>query len=83
MDFKKEVFLSMSEDIRKELNKCPGAFKAFVACVWEEMSAEDMYARVIIRDRYKLHRATLLAQASLINRAVDEYLVMSALAMYD
>lgn len=83
MDFNKEVYLSMSEEVRKELSKCPGAFKAFVACVWEEMSAEDMYARTPIRDLYRLNRATLLAQASLINRAVDEYLVMSALAMYD
>ena len=79
----KEVFLMMSEETLKGFSAHPGAFRAWVACMFEEITAEEMYGRAEARDKYRLSRATLLQHGDFINKAMDEYIIMSCLPTYE
>lgn len=83
MEVSKDVYFMMSEEVRKELSTHPGAFKAWIACLWEGYSAEEMYARAKERDSYGLTRATLITQKDLINKALDEYEIYASFPNYE
>lgn len=83
MNICKEVYLRMSSDIRTELTSSPGAFKAWFVCVLEGVSAEELYARAGLREMYGINRNTVYNKKELINKAADEYFVVSAIEHFE
>lgn len=83
MNICKEVYLRMDSEIRRELLSSPGAFKAWFVCVLEEVSAEELYSRAGLREIHGINRNTVYNKRELINKAADEYFVMSAIEHFE
>ena len=82
MDIRKETWQMMDPEIVDRLMSCPGAFKTWVVCVWEDIDADDLYRKVDVQEMYHVNRKTIYNNKELINRAFDEYVIMSAVAHY-
>lgn len=69
----KEYYWQMDPDIRERLTSSPAAFKIFVACLFEGISADEMLARHKLYERYGLNRTSLRVHANTVNAALNEY----------
>ena len=69
----KKYYWMMDPDIRENLVSSPAAFKIFVACLFEGISADEMFKNHKLYERYGLNRNSLRTHARTVNEALDEY----------
>ena len=82
MDIKKEVWSKMNPELVDRLMASPGAFKAWVVCVWEDIDADTLYKSRKMQELYHVNKKTMYNNKELINKAYDEYVIMSAMIHY-
>lgn len=74
MHLNKRCWWTMDPDLRDELMNKPAALKIFMACLFEGISADEMFANHKLYERYSLNRNSLRVHAGLVNRALDSYI---------
>ena len=67
----------MDPDLRDEMMNKPAALKIFMACLFEGVSANEMFANHRLYERYRLNRNSLRVHADLVNKALDNYIYTS------
>ena len=69
----REYWWRLDPDIRDSLMGKPAALKIFMACLFENMSAKEMYTNHKLQERYQLNRNSLRTHAAFVDVALHEY----------